>query len=100
VTLAISQPEDINQMETVKTITQRYKDSFLYERTKGKQLVTSPAKKGHFAKDAYFAKQFIHIFEKDAYCDYISVRRKQRNDDGRKLLDGRPFIPSSGSHKP
>lgn len=32
-------------------------------RTKGKQFLTAPVKKGHDTKDVYFDKEFVRVFE-------------------------------------
>jgi hypothetical protein len=76
-------------------------DLFLYERSKGKQLITAPSRKGRFDKQSYFNKDFIHIFEKDAYCDYVLVRRKYRLAEKAKDLNPKTsFVPSNVPHKP
>jgi Domain of unknown function (DUF4586) len=39
------------------------KSSALDYRSKGKQFLTAPVKKGHDSKDAYFDKEFVRVFE-------------------------------------
>ena len=63
-------------------------------------MLTVPPKKGHFDKEAFFNKDFIHIFEKDAYCDYILLRRKFRQSQSAKNIGGHAFLPTSGDQKP
>ncbi|RKP20023.1 hypothetical protein ROZALSC1DRAFT_28447, partial [Rozella allomycis CSF55] len=52
-----------------KTFVPLHSHAFLNERTKGAQMKGSSRKLGK-TKDAFFDKDFVHIFENEAYCDY------------------------------
>lgn len=51
-------------------------------------------------QDGYFTKPFPRIFEKEAYTDPISMRRRQRVEDAKKNITNKPFITFHGEKKP
>ncbi|KAI8929528.1 hypothetical protein BC831DRAFT_544500 [Entophlyctis helioformis] len=69
-------------------------------RTKGKQFLTAPPKKGHDTKDSYFDKEYIRLFENEPYTDLVVLRRRWRINAKEKNITGVPFKPSSVPPKP
>lgn len=51
-------------------------------------------------QDGYFTKQFPRIFEKEAYTDAVSNRRKERLVEKKKNVSNKAFITFSGEKKP
>lgn len=43
----------------------------------GRQLLTSPGKRGHFTKDVYFEKQFARVFEVCTVLYSLTATRKK-----------------------
>lgn len=74
--------------------------SALDGRAKGKQFLTSPAKKGHDSKDAYFQKDFGRVFENEPYSDIVALRRKWRAEAKEKNISAAQFRPSGVPPKP
>ncbi|KAI8907374.1 hypothetical protein EDD86DRAFT_209408 [Gorgonomyces haynaldii] len=74
--------------------------STLDYRTKGKQFLTAPPKKGHDDKHAYFDKEFVRVFENEPYTDLVVLRRRWRLQAKDKNITPQPFKPSSVPPKP
>ncbi|KAJ3049285.1 hypothetical protein HK097_009710, partial [Rhizophlyctis rosea] len=74
--------------------------SALAERTKGKQFLTAPSKRGHNTKDVYFEKDFGRLFENEAYTDLVVLRRRWRQQAKERNIVPAPFKPSSIPPKP
>lgn len=51
-------------------------------------------------QDGYFTKPFPRVFEKEAYSDPISLRRKERILEKKKNITDKPFITFHGEKKP
>ena len=51
-------------------------------------------------QDGYFTKPFPRVFEKEAYSDPISMRRKARVEEAKKNITNKPFINFHGETKP
>lgn len=51
-------------------------------------------------QDGFFTKNFIRVFEKEAYSDPISLRRKERIQEKKKNITEKPFITFYGEKKP
>ena len=51
-------------------------------------------------QDGYFTKQFPRVFEKEAYSDPISNKRKERLTEKKKNVSTKPFISFHGEKKP
>ena len=51
-------------------------------------------------QDGYFTKGFPRVFEKEAYSDPISNRRKERLKEMKKNVTNKPFITFLGEKKP
>ena len=67
---------------------------------KGKQMIPGNTKTRVTAlQDGYFAKEYPRIFEKEAYTDAISNRRKDRMNEARKNIAKQPFITFKGETK-
>ncbi|KAI9104851.1 hypothetical protein DFS34DRAFT_575660 [Phlyctochytrium arcticum] len=70
-------------------------EHFLGYRTKGKQFITNPPKRGHETRDAFFDKEFIRLFENEPYTDLVKLRRKWRLASKDKNIVTAPFRPSN-----
>ncbi|KAJ3103933.1 hypothetical protein HDU97_009745 [Phlyctochytrium planicorne] len=94
---------------------ERKNEGFLANRVKGKQFLTTPPKKGHNTRDAYFDKDFIRLFEvlwfrsfygpdqliqNEPYTDLVVLRRRYRLQQKEKNISTVPFKPSSVPPKP
>ncbi|KAJ3168555.1 hypothetical protein HDU88_001445 [Geranomyces variabilis] len=75
-------------------------DAFLSERTKGKQFITNPPKRGHDSRDIYFNKEFVRVFENEPYTDLVALRRRWRMQAKEKNIVPVPFRPSNVPPKP
>ncbi|TPX62500.1 hypothetical protein SpCBS45565_g06999 [Spizellomyces sp. 'palustris'] len=75
-------------------------DAFLSYRTKGKQFITNPPKKGHDTRDVFFDKEFIRVFENEPYIDLVKLRRRWRLQAKEKNIVPAPFRPSNIPPKP
>lgn len=51
-------------------------------------------------QDGYFTKQYPRVFEKEAYTDPVSNRRKERLVQKKKNVSTKAFITFSGEKKP
>ncbi|RNA17476.1 hypothetical protein BpHYR1_024365 [Brachionus plicatilis] len=68
---------------------------------KGKQILPGPIKdRSTGLQDGYFTKPFPRVFEKEAYSDPISLRRKERILEKKKNITDKPFITFYGEKKP
>ncbi|KAJ3220280.1 DNA-directed DNA polymerase gamma mip1 [Dinochytrium kinnereticum] len=80
--------------------TDKRNEGFLANRAKGKQFLTTPPKKGHNTRDAFFDKDFIRLFENEPYTDLVVLRRRYRLQQKEKNISTVPFKPSSVPPKP
>lgn len=69
-------------------------------RQKGRQLLTSPPKRGHDAQSAYFDKEFGRAFQGESYSDIVVMRRRDRLANKKLNIVPEPFKPSSVPQKP
>ncbi|KAJ3041517.1 hypothetical protein HDV00_009313 [Rhizophlyctis rosea] len=76
------------------------RSSALAERTKGKQFITGPPKRGHDTKDVYFEKDFGRLFENEGYTDLVVLRRRWRLQAKERNIVPAPFKPTSVPPKP
>ena len=51
-------------------------------------------------QDGYFSKKFDRVFEKEAYSDPISNRRRERMEASKKNIVNKPFYTFHGEKKP
>ena len=76
-------------------------DAFNDAAGKGKQMMPGPIKERVTGlQDGYFTDKFPRVFEKEAYTDPISNRRKERLVEKKKNVTTKPFITFSGEKKP
>eukprot|EP00842_Homolaphlyctis_polyrhiza_P005628 jgi/Hompol1/6066/HPOL_004861-RA len=83
-----------------ETYNSKKNSSSLDYRSKGKQFLTAPPKRGHDVKDSYFDKEFIRLFENEPYTDLVVLRRRWRLQAKEKNITNVPFKPSSVPPKP
>ena len=51
-------------------------------------------------QDGYFSKNFVRVFEKEAYSDPVGTRRRARMENAKKNISTKPFITFQGEKKP
>jgi|SaaInlStandDraft_6_1057023.scaffolds.fasta_scaffold32238_1 hypothetical protein len=67
-------------------------------REKGRNMVTSPAKKGQ-TPDVYFSKKVESIYVGEKYEDMSKIEAKARLKEAEQNVGMKPFIPSSPPKK-
>jgi hypothetical protein len=69
------------------------KGSFNEAASKGKQMLGGHSKSKAATKDGYFA-EFGRVFDKEAYSDFVKMRRRDRMESNKRNI-GKSWVPSS-----